>query len=45
MYLSVYFLIREWPCGTEPVKYQPEPVEIPPDRGFNILGLFISFAN
>ncbi|CAF1408646.1 unnamed protein product [Adineta ricciae] len=31
--------IREWPCGTEPVKYLPEPVEIPPDRGFSILAL------
>ncbi|CAF4422472.1 unnamed protein product [Rotaria socialis] len=31
--------IREWPCGTEPVKYLPEPVEIPPDRGFSILVL------
>ncbi|CAF1038539.1 unnamed protein product [Rotaria sp. Silwood1] len=31
--------IREWPCGTEPVKYLPEPLEIPPDRGFTILAL------
>ncbi|CAF4454369.1 unnamed protein product, partial [Adineta steineri] len=29
----------EWPCGTEPVKYLPEPLEIPPDRGFSILAL------
>lgn len=35
-----FHLSREWPCGTEPVKYEPEPVEIPPDRGFTILGRF-----
>ena len=42
IYLS-YLNDREWPCGTEPVKYPPEPVEIPPDRGFTILGLLIGF--
>jgi hypothetical protein len=35
-------MIREWPCGTEAVKYPPEPLEIPPDRGFSILGLYYS---
>lgn len=40
-FTKIFF--REWPCGTEPVKYLPEPVEIPPDRGFSILGLLISF--
>lgn len=41
--MLIFFLeiIREWSCGTEPVKYAPEPVEIPPDRGFTILGLFV----
>ncbi|CAF0919424.1 unnamed protein product [Didymodactylos carnosus] len=31
--------IREWSCGTEPVKYPPEPVEIPPDRNFTIIDI------
>ena len=35
------FTFKEWPCGAEPVKYPPKPVEIPPDHGFTILGLFI----
>jgi hypothetical protein len=37
-------MFSEWPCGTEAVKYPPEPVEIPPDRGFSILGLFSIFV-
>ncbi len=43
IYLFNLLNIREWPCGTEPVKYLPEPVEIPPDRGFSILGLLFDF--
>ena len=43
--ISIDLNISEWSCGTEPVKYPPEPLEIPPDRGFTILGLFISFIH
>ncbi len=31
--------IREWHCAIDPVTYQPEPIEIPPDRDIKIIKL------